>query len=590
MSLPDYPEGILIHSSIEKLTVPIKSSLFQAMRTMEMANQYGLPAGLSIILDDKKRLAGVITDGDVREALLRGLDSNSPVAEIMTKDPIVVTADVPVENIINEIQRQIQGSGRIRAIKHSILIDSSRHVLGLVDVSRLLMSQPGQTDTIGVIGLGFVGLTLAIALAERGFRVIGFDDNDDVRNALSKGISHIYEPNLEALLKSQLEKKRLTVASSHEELAGCRAFLMCVNTPVINTHPDLSALEGAINALTGLLKPGGLVIVRSTIPVGTSRSMVKNIIESRTNYRAGQDIGLAYAPERTIAGRAMEELHTLPQVIGGINDWSVAAAARIFSRLSPTIIQVDTLEEAEIIKLINNTFRDVSFGFANEVAAICEAYNMDAAKVIRAANTGYPRNPIPLPSPGVGGSCLSKDPYLLLSAKRGSQIPSLGEVSRQINEQIPKNIARRLLDMLRQLEKKPAESVIFVLGFAFKGEPETTDTRNSPTLDLVAELRHKIGTIYGWDAIVLREEIEQTGAKWKDIQEGFTGADAVLFMNNHRDFANIDVYRLVEGMKKPAVLFDGWGMFDAGDIERIQGMNYMGISYSTLGGHLCGGP
>lgn len=585
MSLPDYPEGTLLHSSIERLTVPIESSLFQAMSVMEMANQYGLPAGLSIVLDEEHHLAGVITDGDVREALLKGRDINSPVTEIITKEPVVIFENTPVEHVLNEIQRQVQESGRIRAIKHAILVDNSRHVLGLVDVSRLLLSRSGQMDTIGVIGLGFVGLTVAVALAERGFRVIGFDDHDDIRDALGKGVSHIYEPNLDTLLKVQLEKKALLVASSHEELGESRTFLICVNTPVINTQPDLTALKEVVSSLTDYLKPGDLVIVRSTVPVGTCRNVVKSIIEARTSYVVGQDIGLVHAPERTVAGRALEELRTLPQVIGGINDWSVGAAARIFSRLSPTIIQVDTLEEAEIIKLINNTFRDISFAFANEVAMICEAYNLDATKIIRAANSGYPRNPISLPSPGVGGPCLTKDPYIFLTAKRGTNVPSLAEAGRRINEQILKNIEQKLLDSLQQLGKKPAECTIFVLGFAFKGEPETTDMRGSPTLDLITGLRHKVGTIYGWDAIVPRTDIEEIGITWKDVEEGFTGADAVLIMNNHRSLASMDVYRLVERMKKPAIFFDGWSMFDADDIEQIDDMRYIGISYATPGKH-----
>jgi UDP-N-acetyl-D-mannosaminuronic acid dehydrogenase len=581
MSPSDYPEGVLIHSSIERLTLPLDSTVFQAMSVMEMASHYGLPAGLSIVLDEEHHLAGVITDGDVRGALLKGRNVNSPVSEIMTRNPVVILDSTPAEDVLDEIQRQIQESGRIRAIKHAILIDKSRHVLGLVDVGRLLLSRSGQRDTIGVIGLGYVGLTVAVALAERGFRVIGFDNQDDIRKALGRGVLHIYEPNLDTLFKAQLGKKALLVASSHEQLRESRTFLICVNTPVINTQPDLTDLKEAVNALTDHLKPGDLVIVRSTVPVGTCRNVVKSIIEARTSYSVGQDIGLAHAPERTVAGRAMEELRTLPQVIGGINDWSVGAATRIFSRLSPTIIQVDTLEEAEIIKLINNTFRDISFGFANEVATICEAYNLDAAKVIRAANSGYPRNPIPLPSPGVGGPCLTKDPYILLTAKRVSNVPSLAEVGRKINEQVPKSIGRRLLDALQQLGKKPSECTIFILGFAFKGDPETTDMRGSPALDLVTALRHKVGTICGWDAIVPRADIEEIGITWKDIAAGFTGADAVLLMNNHRSFASLDVYRLVEKMKKPAIFFDGWGMFDADGIEKIRGMHYLGISYTT---------
>ncbi|MBA7527727.1 UDP-N-acetyl-D-mannosamine dehydrogenase [subsurface metagenome] len=584
MDVFDYPTGTLLRSSIERLTVSIDSSLLQAMTAMEMSSQYGLPAGLSIVLDEEHRLAGVITDGDVREALLKGLNINSPVTEVMTNDPVVIFENTPVEHVLNEIQRQIRESGRIRAIRHAILVDKSRHVLGLVDVDKFVLLRSSHWDVIGVIGLGHVGLTVAVVLAERGFTVIGFDKNDSIIDTLRKGVLHIYERNLDALLRVQLEKNRFLVTSSFEELKKSGAFLICVNTPVNGSQPDLTDLKEAISTLTGYLKPSDLVIVRSTVPVGTCRNVVKNIIESRTNYLVGRDIGLAYAPERVVAGAALEELHTLPQVIGAIDDWSAEATARIFSRLSSTIIKVDTLEEAEIIKLINNTFRDISFAFANEIAMTCATYNLDAVKIIKAANSGYPRNPISVPSPGVGGPCLTKDPYIFLTAKEGTDVPSVAEVGRRINEQVPKYIGRRLLDMLQQLGKKPAECTIFILGFAYKGEPETTDMRNSPTLDLVAVLRHKVGTIYGWDAIVSRVDIEKMGIMWKDVEEGFTGADAVLFMNNHRSFASLDVYRLAERMKRPAIFFDGWGLFDSDEIEQIPSMLYMGMSYLTPGG------
>ncbi|MFC1979172.1 nucleotide sugar dehydrogenase, partial [Chloroflexota bacterium] len=516
---------------------------------------------------------------DIRKILLENRSSDSPVTDVMTKNPVVISENTPVEHVLDEIQRQIQASSRRRAIKHAVLIDDERHVLGLIDVGKLVLSESVQWDTIGLIGLGYVGFTVALALAERGFRVIGFDSDEDIRNTLSKGLQHIYEPNLGTLLKVQLEKKALVIASSLEELKKSRAFMICVNTPVDSHQPELTYLKEAVSALTKYLKLGDLVIIRSTVPVGTCRNVIKKIIENQTEYSVGEDIGLAYAPERTLAGHAMEELRSLPQVIGGINEWSARAAARVFSRLSPTIIQVDTLEEAEMIKLINNVFRDVSFAFANEVATMCEAYNIDASKLIRAANSGYPRNPISLPSPGVGGSCLIKDPYIFLASKKESNMPSLAEISRQINEQMPKNIERRLLDILQRLGKKPAECTFYVLGFAFKGDPETTDLRGSPTLDLVADLQKKVGAIYGWDAIVPKADVEETGIAWKDPEEGFDGADIVLFMNNHRSFANMDVYTLLNTMNKPAIFFDGWGIFDADEIEQIADIHYVGISH-----------
>jgi len=583
MSLSDYPVGVLLRSHTEKLAVASDSRLFHAMTAMEMATKYGLPSGLSIVVDEGFRLVGIITDGDIREAQLKGFDINSPVTDVMTREPVVIFDGTPAKDVLDEIRRQIRESGRIRTIGHAVLVDPSRRVLGLVDVSRLASSQSWHWDTVGVIGLGYVGLTIAVSLAEMGFEVIGWDRHEEVRAGLRRGASHVYEVGLEGVLKAQLEKGRFLVASSYTDLKRCRCFLICVNTLVNDAAvPDLTQLEEAVAELISNLKAGDLIVLRSTVPVGTCRNLVKKAIDTKTDFLVGKDLGLAFAPERTVEGRALEEIRTLPQVIGGINDWSTEATARIFSKLSPTVVRVDTLEEAEFVKLVNNAFRDLSFAFANEIAMMCEAYNLNSVKIIKAANSGYPRNPISLPSPGVGGTCLKKDPYILASAEsKRDGVPSLSEIGRRINEKVPGRIARRLLDALEECGKKPSQCTVFVLGFAFKGEPETTDMRGSSTLDLVEMLRPEVASIRGYDPIVPKDEVARTGVVWKEIEEGFSGADAVVFMTNHRSFTAVDVYGLAERMRRPAIFFDGWHLFELDAIERVSGVRYMGMGYMT---------
>ncbi len=579
MSLSDYPAGVLIREGIARLTIPIDAAVFHAMTAMEMASQSGLPAGLSIVLDAQRRLAGVMTDGDVREALLKGQGVNTPVTTVMTSEPVVIHEATPPESVLHEIRRQVQTSGRARVIRHAILVDDTRHVLGLIDVDQLVRQQPTEWDTIGVVGLGYVGLTLAVSLAELGAKVIGWDRDERLRSKLRAGVTDVYEAGLEGLLKAQLAKDNFSIASSYEELKSCRVFIICVNTPVHGT-PVLEDLRYAVEGLKSLLKPADLVVIRCTVPVGTCRGLVKPALEEHTPYRVGQDIGLVFAPERSVEGRALEELRSLPQVLGGTDHWSVEVAARLFSKLSPTIVRVDTLEEAEFIKLINNSFRDLSFAFANEVAMMCEAYNLNAAKIIKAANSGYPRNPIAMASPGVGGACLHKDPYMLAWTNRQHGQPSLSEVGRRVNEQVPLNITQRLIRALEECEKEPSRCTLFILGFAFKGEPETRDMRNSPTLDVIALLQNKIGTIWGYDPVVPREQIDALGVTWRNLEDGFAGADAVLVMTNHRCFSSMDVYALVKQMKPPAIFFDGWALFEPSELER-RGVRYMGLGYLT---------
>lgn len=382
------------------------------------------------------------------------------------------------------------------------------------------------------------------------------------------------------MLSTQLADGRLTIAKSHAETRDCHVYIIAVSTPLQDGNPNLSFLKKAIETISNHLRSGDLVILRSTVPVGTCRGLVKETIEACNSLLVGPDIGLVFAPERTIEGRALEELRTLPQIIGGFDHWSVESASRIFSRLTSTVVHMKSLEEAELVKLINNSSRDLSFAFANEIAVICEKYNQNAFRVIEAANLGYPRNHVALPSPGVGGSCLKKDPYFL-AALCPSHLPEIASVGRQINEMMPKRVRQRILDALREMGKTLSQVRIFILGFAFKGDPENTDLRDSPTLQVVESLLGRVDRITGFDPIISRETVETLGVDWRFVEEGFSQADAILFMNNHRDLSKLDVYRLVKTMNLPGVFFDGWHLFNAEEIEKIQGVRYMGLGYVT---------
>ncbi|MBI2890113.1 MAG: nucleotide sugar dehydrogenase [Nitrospirae bacterium] len=581
MSIPEYPPDILFARSVDRLVLSRRAGLSQAMAVMEGARHHGLPPGLCLVVDEQRRLEGVITDGDVRDALLRGRTMRSPVTTVMTRRPVAIPASLPPSGALAEIQRQIRASGRQRTIRHAVLVDGRRRVLALLDVDRLILTHSSYWEKIGVIGLGHVGLCVAVALAESGLNVVGWERDPGVRRSLALGRPHFHEQGVAALLRAQLGRKTFRIARSAGELASCRIFLVCVNTPARKGRADLSHLRSALASTANLLKTGDLLIVRSTVPVGTCRTLVKKEVERATGLRVGKDIGVAHAPERVMMGRVLEELHTLPQVIGGINDWSVETASRVFSKLSPNIVRMNSLEEAEFVKLINNTFRDLSFAFANEVSALCETHNLNAARIIRAANIGYPRNPIPLPSPGVGGTCLTKDPYLLANGARRNGLASLPRLGRKINEGTPVLAARRLLKALRECGKNPSTCKVFVLGFAFKGEPETTDMRGSPTLDFIRALRPRVRAVYGYDALIPKEVVESTGARYRRIPAGFSASDAVVFMNNHRSFSTIDIYGLARSMRRPAVIFDGWSFFDPEEVERIPGVRYMGLGYIT---------
>lgn len=580
MKLSNYSPNALIHAHLEELLVPLSANLFQALVTMEKAKKFGLPPGLVLIVDARNRLKGIITDGDVRRALVQSHSGQVAVEEVMVHNPVCVRSGTPLTGIVEEVRRQLEFRGKQSMIKYPILVDDEQRVLGIIDLSKLMLTQAWHWDRIAIVGLGYVGLTLAVSLAEVGFQVIGWDTNPSIRSGLQDGIPHIYERGLESLLRTQLADGRFVIANGDSDLRDCHVYILTVSTPIEDEKPNLTFLKTAVTTTAQYLEMGDLVILRSTVPVGTCRGLVKETIETSARLQVGADVSIAFAPERTVEGLALEELRTLPQVIGGFDQWSLETCSRIFNRLTPTVVHMKSLEEAEMVKLINNSSRDLSFAFANEIAVICEKYNQDAFRIIEAANLGYPRNPVAMPSPGVGGSCLRKDPYFL-AALCPSGLPEIASIARHLNEMMPDRISQRILNALKEVGKAPLNARLFILGFAFKGEPETTDLRDSPTLQLVNALRGRVDRVMGFDPVVASRDLETIGIDCCSIEEGFAQADAVLFMNNHRDFAKLDIYRLTKTMKLPGIFFDGWHLFNSDEIEKIAGVRYMGLGYLT---------
>jgi len=272
----------------------------------------------------------------------------------------------------------------------------------------------------------------------------------------------------------------------------------------------------------------------------------------------------------------LSELYENPQIIGGISKNSVQQASKLFEKMSKIILPVSSLEAAELIKLIDNTFRDLSFAFSNELALICEMLKLDARECILKSNYKYSRNRIPVPSPGVGGPCLSKDPYILayVSNKLGYKSDLILH-GRWINEFIPTHIALKIIRKFENLKKNSKKGKIFVIGFAFKGNPETDDARKSSTIILVEELKKKFPNIFGFDPVLPKEEIEKFGVTYSTIRKGFENADCIIFMNNHESYLSLEIANLLEKTKKPCIFVDCWSMFKK--ISRRKDIVYTGV-------------
>lgn len=564
---------------IDRIAVAPDSTIRDVLETISKAADFGAPIGIALVLADDKKLLGVVTDGDIRRAIVGNKSLDTSISEIMTANPVTVPAGMSGDEMIRRMREQVRTSGHIRdtKVEHLITVDQEGRAVEVFNSFDLLMRTDMRNWTVGVLGLGFVGLTLAVSLAEAGYAVHGIESNRRLADNLREAQPHFHEIGLAPLLKHQLAEERFTVNT--EIPNGIDIYVVAVGTPVEADVPNLASVTQAARMIGKRLKRGDLVLVRSTVPVGTTRSTVGPVLEEESGLKCGDDFSLAFAPERTVEGNALKELRSLPQVVGGYDDRSLELSAQFFGRLSPNIVRLASIEAAEMVKLINNTFRDVSFAFANEFAMICDAWDLDAVKIIEAANRGYPRNEIPLPSPGVGGFCLTKDPLIYAHAGREKGYEPLMPVNgRIVNRKIVRNVTTKVLDFLVEKKGTAAGAKVFIVGFAFKGQPETSDLRHSTTLDLLPSLTREGCALCGYDPVVPAEDIEGQGVPVVALEDGFAAADCVLVMNNHRTYSSLDLFSLLPLTNKPALFFDGWHIFDRSDVEQVPGITYEGLS------------
>lgn len=576
-------------TALDRLAVMAKpeDTIDRVVRRMADESHDVAHAGLAVVLDPEGVVVGVVTDGDIRRAYAKDIPFSQPVSTMMVREFIHIPAGTPAEEIAPEVLKRVRLAGRRKAsgIRHVLLMDDSGRLANIVDFFEALQDRMGSTKKVAVFGMGYVGLTLAVSLANRGHLVTGVEINPDTLRQLAQGIPHVHEPGLTDMLRVNLDRQQITFAAGLSEEPH-QVYIVAVGTPLGAAHqPDLGALQRVLGVIAGLLKQGDQVMLRSTVPVGTTREVVIPFLEERTGLHAGEDFYVCFSPERTVEGRAMQELRTLPQVIGGYSPRCLRRAAEFWATLTPSVVQVASLEAAEAVKLANNTYRDLSFAFANEVALLADAHNLDAFHLISAANEGYPRNPIPLPSPGVGGYCLTKDPILFSSTPHGPREDAvLGPAGRQINERAAHYPVDVLERHAAEVGLPLAEMKVVIVGLAFKGEPETTDMRGSTAVSVLNALRGRVRSIVGWDAVIAPEDVKEAGFETTaDLAGSIEEADAVLILNNHPDNMRSEISVASSGHR---LIFDGWHQFEAAEIEKIPGLRYATMGYMSPRGTL----
>lgn len=389
---------------------------------------------------------------------------------------------------------------------------------------------------IGIIGLGFVGLTFSIAAADAGINVYGIEVNENIKACIKQGKAHFYEPELNDLIQKCIGKTFFLVDRFPTDIEF-DAFIITVGTPLQTgtKTPRFDYIKQSLLSLEGVYTGAELIILRSTVSVGTTRNVVLPYLAALCN-KATDDIFVSFCPERTVEGKAIEELTCLPQIISGNNHQAVLMAEKLFCKIILSVIRADSIEEAEIIKLFNNTYRDITFAIGNAFCLIAQSFGIDGIHAIQTANQGYQRSNICLPG-FVGGPCLEKDVYILTDNMGSSTYKDYIIHARQLNESLEDMVVEWVAGRLGE-----GHASVGISGLAFKGMPETSDLRGSSSVHIAQKLKQKGYSLHLHDFVVCEDDIAvlELGQVHSYLHAVAKHSDILLVLNNHNAYKQID--------------------------------------------------
>jgi UDP-N-acetyl-D-mannosaminuronic acid dehydrogenase len=383
-----------------------------------------------------------------------------------------------------------------------------------------------------VIGLGYIGLPTASIFATKGKKVLGVDVVERVVETINDGRIHIEEPDLDILVRAAVQSGNLRAATKPE---SADTFIIAVPTPFHHNDqsilPDLSYVKSAVKSIAGVVKPGDLIILESTSPVGTTEKMRDWLLEELPNNKS-DDFHFAHCPERILPGQMLKELVTNDRIAGGLTPEAAERACRLYETFCTAEIFLTDARTAELAKLTENSYRDVNIAFANEMSMICDQLDIDVWELIKLANR-HPRVNILNPGPGVGGHCIAVDPWFIVSAC--PERARLIKTARQVNDSKPNHV----FEQVRERAARFRKPIIACLGLAFKADVD--DLRESPALSIAERLANE----YGDDLIVCEPHIQKLPrvlegkAKLEPAEEAIQKADIVVLLVDHRPFKKL---------------------------------------------------
>jgi len=395
---------------------------------------------------------------------------------------------------------------------------------------------------VGIVGLGYVGLPLAVEFGKAGFRVTGIDVSASKVEALNRGESYIQDvptADVAALVASG----HLRATTEFSAIADLDSVNICVPTPLRKTKdPDMSFVVSASEEIARYLHPGMLLILESTTYPGTTDELLKPMFEA-SGLKAGEDFFLCFSPERVDPGNARYQTRNIPKVVGGTTPACTQAGAAFYRQAIETVVPVGSTVVAEMVKLLENTFRMINIGLVNELAVMCNRMNIDVWEVIDAAGT-KPFGFMPFyPGPGLGGHCIPIDPfYLSWKSKQAGIEARFIELAGQINGAMPRYVVERVQWALNEQTKPLRGSRIHVLGVAYKRDID--DVRESPALDVIHLLQQQGAIVTFSDPFVEKLNSEGIVIESSDLETGLKSCDCAVIITDHKSFRYDEALRL----------------------------------------------
>ena len=413
---------------------------------------------------------------------------------------------------------------------------------------------------LAVIGLGYVGLPLAIEAANSKLKVVGYDINESLVTNLNNSTSHVEDISNNQLSNS-LEKD-LIFTSDSGILGESEYIVISVPTPLTDYQPDLSFVEAATKSIAENLQKGHVVILESTTYPGTTLEIVKPILEKSSKLIAGEDFLLGYSPERIDPGNEKWTFKNTPKIVSGINKKSLEKISEFYKLIIDEVVEVSGTREAEMVKLIENTYRQVNIAMVNELAILSNMLDIDIWEVVEAAKTKPFGFQSFRPGPGVGGHCIPIDPkYLSFKTRQIGQPVRFVELAQEINNSMPNYVVARISELMNKKEILLKNSKILILGVAYK--KDIGDTRESPALDIIESLLEKSVDISYYDPYVDELTLNKRSIAREENLENLSNFDLILIHTPHSKFQEINFDSVA------SLIFDSTGSFTISNANRL---------------------